>query len=162
MMNEVTNKGRRGLQWDMMKKLEDLDFADDITLMSHTYQHIQHKITAMEREAAQLGLKINVKKTKVMKINNTGSDKVPVKVSEEEMEVVKQFCYLGSTLTTNEDVLDAVKIRIRKANAAFIQRRNIWKSNSITTKTTIRLYRSNVRSVLLYSSEAWRGKQTRK
>ena len=81
-MNEVTNKGRRGLQWDnMMKKLEDLDFADDITLMSHTYQHIQHRITAMEREAAKLGLKIIVKKTKVMKINNTESEKVPVKVS---------------------------------------------------------------------------------
>ena len=50
-MNEVTNEGRRWLQWDMMKNLEDLDFADDITLLSQTYQHtgIQDKTTARER-----------------------------------------------------------------------------------------------------------------
>ena len=59
----------------MMKNLEDLDFADDITLMSHTYQHIQDKTTAMERKAAKLGLKINVKKTKVMKNINRKNDK---------------------------------------------------------------------------------------
>ena len=53
MMNEVTKEGRRGLQWDMMKNLEDLDFADDITLMSHTYQHIQDKTTAIWRERQQ-------------------------------------------------------------------------------------------------------------
>ena len=75
MISEVANEGRRGLQWDMMKNLEDLDFADDITLMSHTYQYIQDKTTAMEREAAKLGPKINVKKTKVMKNINRKNDK---------------------------------------------------------------------------------------
>ena len=154
MTNEVTNEGCRGLQWDMIKNLEDLDFADDITLMFHTFQHIQEKTPSMEREAAKLGLKINIRKTKIMTINNRMNDRV--KVTGEELEEVKQFCYLGNTLTTNGDVLDEVKIRIGKTNAAFIKLRNIWKSNSVTNKTKIRIYRSNVRSVLLYGSETWK------
>ena len=68
MVNGVTNEGCRGFQSDMMKNLEDRDFADDITLMSHTFQHIQEKATSLERKAAKQRLKINVRKTK--KINN--------------------------------------------------------------------------------------------
>ena len=33
---------------------------------------------------------------------------------------------------------------------------DIWKSNQYTTKTKIRLYNSNVKSILLYGSECWR------
>ena len=32
----------------------------------------------------------------------------------------------------------------------------IWKSNKYTTKTKIRLYNGNVKSILLYGSECWR------
>jgi len=31
----------RGLQWTFAKTLEDLDFADDIGLLSHYFKHIQ-------------------------------------------------------------------------------------------------------------------------
>lgn len=31
--DRLGNEKRRGLQWDMMQHLEDLDFADDITLL---------------------------------------------------------------------------------------------------------------------------------
>ena len=33
----------RGLQWTFVKTLEDLDFADDIGLLSHFFKHIQEK-----------------------------------------------------------------------------------------------------------------------
>jgi len=33
----------RGLQWTFAKTLEDLDFADDIGLLSHYFQHMQEK-----------------------------------------------------------------------------------------------------------------------
>ena len=34
---------RRGLRWTPFTILEDLDFADDTALLSHTRQHIQEK-----------------------------------------------------------------------------------------------------------------------
>ena len=33
----------RGLQWTFAKTLEDLDFADDIGLLSHYFKHMQEK-----------------------------------------------------------------------------------------------------------------------
>ena len=33
----------RSLQWTFVKSLEDLDFADDIGLLSHYFKHIQEK-----------------------------------------------------------------------------------------------------------------------
>ena len=58
----------------------------------------------MERGVAKLGQKINARKTKIIGINNRKAN--GIKVAREQLGEVKQFCYLGSTLATNEDVLD--------------------------------------------------------
>ena len=34
---------RRGIRWTPFSTLVDLDFADDLALLSHTWQHIQEK-----------------------------------------------------------------------------------------------------------------------
>ena len=34
---------RRGIRWTPYSTLKDLDFADDVALLSHTRQHIQEK-----------------------------------------------------------------------------------------------------------------------
>ena len=33
----------RGIQWTLVQKLEDLDFVDDVSLLSHTLGHMQAK-----------------------------------------------------------------------------------------------------------------------
>ena len=59
----------RGIQWTLMHKLEDLDFADDIALLAHSLQHIQGKTESLHTVAKNTGLEINVEKTKTMRIN---------------------------------------------------------------------------------------------
>ena len=41
----------RGIQWTLLSKLEDLDFADDIALLAHTLQHIQGKTDSLQNTA---------------------------------------------------------------------------------------------------------------
>ena len=36
-----------GIQWTFMQKLEELDFADDVSLLSHTVGHMQAKTTKL-------------------------------------------------------------------------------------------------------------------
>ena len=62
-MRQTTANTTRGIRWGTFTTLEDLDFADDLTLMSHTHQHIQDKTSELEKYSGQIGLKINVKKT---------------------------------------------------------------------------------------------------
>jgi hypothetical protein len=53
---------------------------------------------------------------------------------------------------TGEDI----NARIRKARQAFAILHMVWKSAAISTKTKLKIFSSNVKSVLLYGSETWR------
>ena len=53
-----------------------------------------------------------------------------------------------------------VKTRIGKASAVFHILRNVWKSRVIGKTTKIRLFNTNVKSVLLYGAETWRMNKT--
>jgi hypothetical protein len=47
-----------------------------------------------------------------------------------------------------------------KANGAFIQLYPVWKQRRISTRTKLRIFCSNVKSVLLYRSETWKEMKT--
>nr|XP_034322453.1 uncharacterized protein LOC117688477 [Crassostrea gigas] len=52
-------------------QLDDLDFADDLSLFSHNHNKMQDKTARLETTSARIGLKINLKNTELMKINTT-------------------------------------------------------------------------------------------
>ena len=61
---------------------------------------------------------------------------------------------------TEDPTQKDIKSRLAKARSAFQRLRPIWKSKQYNRKTKIRLYNSNVKSVLLYGSECWRVTKT--
>ena len=50
------------LRWKLTTKLEDLDFADDIALLSPTQQMMQRKTRKLQGQAARAGLRESNKK----------------------------------------------------------------------------------------------------
>ena len=61
---------RRGIRWTPRFTLEDLDFADDLALLSHTWQHVQEKTERLSIFSNQVGLTISLKKkTEAMCVN---------------------------------------------------------------------------------------------
>ena len=62
-MKKTTAGIKTGIRWNFTSKLEDLDFADDIALMSSCYTHMQTKTRQLNQFAARTGLRINKKKT---------------------------------------------------------------------------------------------------
>ena len=89
-----------------------------------------------------------------MIINTTPT--APVTVNGEPLEFLQGFTYLGSLSSKDNGGQKGIKARLGKARCAFAKLQNFWKSNQYTTKTKIRLYNSNVKSILLYGSECWR------
>ena len=68
---ETETKGKRnGIQWKILTQLDDLDFADDLALMSQSHRQMQDKTTDLARISAQVGLKINKKKTKILPVKD--------------------------------------------------------------------------------------------
>ena len=69
---KTTITGRNNvIQWTLWKQLDDLDFADDLALLSHNLRQMQDKTTCLELTLAGTGLNINRKKTELKKINTT-------------------------------------------------------------------------------------------
>ena len=62
MRRTVGNK-RRGIRWTLTSMLEDIDFADDIVLLSSNDNHLQKKTNDLNLNAMKIDLKINKKKT---------------------------------------------------------------------------------------------------
>ena len=70
MDHEDHHEGRNnGIHWTLTTQLDDLDFADDLALLSHNHRQMQEKTSQLETTSARTGLKINKKKTEVMRIN---------------------------------------------------------------------------------------------
>ena len=65
-MKTSTIHGRNGIQWTIWRHLDDLDYADDLALLSHTRYQMQEKTSAVADASASLGLKIPKGKNKVL------------------------------------------------------------------------------------------------
>ncbi|XP_071153457.1 uncharacterized protein [Mytilus edulis] len=91
-MRQTTADIPRGIRWRTFTILEDLDFADDIAMLSHTHQHIQEKSSRIEKYAGQIGLKINTKKTEVMSLNT--NNPAPIIINGKSLPQTDTFTYL--------------------------------------------------------------------
>ena len=153
-MRETTKDGKTGVQWTLTQCLEDLDFADDLCLMSQKQQHLQLKTDKLTEEAAKTGLQVNTEKTEVMKVLN--KQQAPITLNGNSLKEVDSFTYLGSVVSVTGGADEDVKARTGKARHAFITLRPVWRSTAISTRNKLRIFNSNVKSVLLYGSETWR------
>ena len=156
-MKKMDEESPNGIQWGLTKKLNDLDYADDICLLTHKYADMQQKIRKLSELAGEVGLKINISKTKTMRLNTTIT--TPIHTNQQELEDVKEFVYLGCTLSITGGTEEDIAKRINKARATFIMLHKIWNTSVLSRNTKIRMFNSCVKSVLLYGCETWR--QTR-
>ena len=141
-----TRKSRRHAK----ETLTDLDFADDIALISDEICQAQEMLLRVEKECKKVGLEINTKKTKSIAFNTDNTTKLHT-ADGNELEWQDDFKYLGSWVGSSEK-----DIRVRKAQAwkALNGMSAIWKSN-MNNSLKIRLFVATIESILLYGCESW-------
>ena len=121
--------------------------------MSHNHRQMQDTTTLLETTSAGTGLNINRKKTELMKMNTTANTRVTV--GEDAIREVESFVYLGSVVDQHGGTDRDVTATMAKARAAFVMLKNIWSSGGISMRTILRIFNSNVKSILLYGCETW-------
>ena len=144
---------RTGIHWISGKILEDLEYADDLALLSHSVDDMQEKTQCLETAAASVGLRINKDKTKIMKMKTASSQAVTL--ANGPVEEVEEFTYLGSIVSTTGGTEQDVEARLGKARSTFRSMDKLWKSKIIGRTTKVRIFNSNVKAILLYASESW-------
>ena len=140
----------------MWQQLDDLDFTDDIALISSTQQQMQVKTSLLAETSIKLGLRPNESKTKVMKINTKHKQPTCIKIKDTYLEEVEEFTYLGSIMNIEGGTDADVKNRINKARVIFNILGKVWSAKNISRGTKMKIFNSNVKSVLLYGAETWR------
>ena len=153
-MNRTTEGRKTGIRWKLTSVLEDLDFGDDIALWSSRCVDIEDKTSRLVDEAARVGLKINAKKSKVMRINARNDQRI--KVNDEQVDDAEEFLYLGALLDKEGGATKDIQQRLSNARQTFYRLRRIWDCNKISRKTKVQLFKTIARAVLMYGCEAWK------
>ena len=97
-MSGTVDGMRTGIRWNMMETLEDLDYADDIVLLSKSWRHAQQKLEKLRQNGLRTGLKINKTKTESLRINTTNYS--AFNVGGKDIKDVTTFTDLVATVTT--------------------------------------------------------------
>ncbi|KAJ8346707.1 hypothetical protein SKAU_G00281080 [Synaphobranchus kaupii] len=105
----------RGLVFSGHLGLEDLDFADNLALMSHTLPDMQKKVDKLTVTSSKSGLNINRKKTEAIRVNNRSEESV--KLNGEQIADVEEFTYLGSMVNKEGGSDRDITARIGKASS---------------------------------------------
>ena len=137
-----------------MTVIEDLDYADNISLLSSKHQDAQQKAERLNKTANTIGLKVNTKTTQILRKNTRVND--PVMIDGKHLEDVEDFTYLGTKVTTTSDCIQEINTRISKANQAFVMLNPVWRTTNPGVHNKIKIFSSNVLSVLLYGAECWK------
>src|ERR1043165_9450291 len=103
-------------------------------------------------------MKINIKKTKGMRISKRGEEMINITLNGDEIEQVKKFCYLGSVVTEDARCHEEIKRRIALGKDAFYKRGELL-TGSLNMKLKKRMVKTLVWSVVLYGSETWTMRQ---
>ncbi|KAF7247756.1 Collagen alpha-4(VI) chain [Varanus komodoensis] len=105
----------------------------------------------VKEEIAKVGLKLNIKKTKIL----ASSPITFWQIDGEEMEVVTDFIFLGSKITTDGDCSQEIKRCLLLGRKAMANLDSILKSRDITLPTKVCIVKAMVFPVAMYGCESW-------
>ena len=137
-----------------MTVLEDLDHVNDIGLLSSKYQDTQQKAECLSKTSSTVGLNVDTKKTQALRKSTRVND--PVVIGGKRLEDVEEFTYLGTKVTSTVDCDQEISTRISKTNQAFTLLKPVWRATNLSVLTKVKIFRSNVSSILLYGAECWK------
>ena len=102
----------------------------------------------VEEDSEKAGLKLNIQKM-------ASSPITPLQVDGETMETVRDFIFLGSKITAEDDCSHEIKRCLLFGRKAIINLDSILKSKDITLQTKVHLIKVIVFPVVMYGCDSW-------
>lgn len=135
------------------KRLNHLRYADDIVLIAGNYNDLNYMVTSLNRQAASVGLKMNLTKTKTMMPTE---QQETINVDNITIENVEEYIYLGQTVRLDrESQAKESKRRSKLAWAAFGKLSFILRSNNIQQHLKTKVFNQCILPIMTYGTENW-------
>ena len=105
----------------------------------------------VKEESENVGLKVNIQKTKIMASGPITS----WQIDGETVERVADFIFLGSKITAYGDCSHEMKRYLLLGRKVMTKLDNILKSRDITSSKKVHLFKAMVFPVVMYGCESW-------
>ena len=105
----------------------------------------------VKEESENVGLKLNIQKTKIMASGPITS----WEIDGETVETVSDFIFLGSQIMADGDCSHEIKRCLLLGREVMTNLGSILKSRDVTLPTKVRLVKAMVFPVVMYGCESW-------
>ena len=123
---------------DCLENINNLRYADDTTLMAESEEELKSLLMKVKEESDNVGLKLNIQKTKIMALRPITS----WEIDGETVETVSDFIFLGSKTTADGDCSHEIKRHLLLGRKAMINLDSILKSRDITLLIKVHLVKA--------------------
>ena len=134
--------------------INNFRYADDTTLMAESEEELKSLLMKVKEESENVGLKLNIQKTKIM----TSGPITSWQIDGETVETVTSFIFGGSKTTADGDCSHEIKRRLFLGRKAMTNLDSILKSGDITLPTKVCLVKAMVFLVVAYGCSLWGGR----
>ena len=133
------------------RNINNLRYADDTTLMAESEEELKSLLMQVKEESEEVGLKLNIQKTKIMASGPITS----WEIDGETVETVADFIFQGSQITADGDCTHEIKRCLLLGKKLMTDLVSILKSRDITLSTKVHLVKAMVFPVVMYGCESW-------
>ena len=119
--------------------------------MAKSEEELQSLLMKVKEESENIGLKLNIQKTKIMASGPITS----WLIDGETAETVADFIFLGSKITADDDCSHEIKRCLLLGRRVRTNLHSILKSRDITLPTKVHLVKAVVFPVVMYGCESW-------
>ena len=105
----------------------------------------------MTEKSERAGLKLHIKKPKIMASNPISS----WQIKGEKVEVVTDFLFMGSKITMDGDCSHEIRRRLLLGRKVMTNLDSVLRSRDITLPTKVPIVKAMVFPVVTYSCESW-------
>ena len=119
--------------------------------MAESEEELKSLLMKVKEESEQVGLKLNIQKTKIM----ASGPMTSWEIDGETVETVADFIFLGFKITADGDCSHEIKRRLLLERKVMTNLDSILKSRDIALSTKGRLVKAMVFPVVIYGCESW-------
>ena len=123
--------------------------------MAESVEELKSLLMKVKEESEKVGLKLNIKKTKIMASGPITSRQM----EGENAEAMTDFIFLGSKITAHSDCSHEIKRHLLLGRKAMTNLDSVVKSRDITLLTKVHIVEDMVFPVVKYGCENWTIKQ---
>ena len=144
-MDKLTEDIRKEAPWDML-------FADDIVLCRQNLKELEEDLETWRNALERRGLKVSRSKTVYLKFGGI-NDEEELKLQGEMVKKVKNFKYLGSTVSSDGRCEEEVRRRIQAGWLSWKKVSGVLCDKKVSARAKGKMYKSVVRPAMLYGME---------